>query len=192
MSGKPSISVSGNLYAQTITVSGPIETAEAAKTLGDCEPCKNSHPGQYQAGLPITVGTGNMFERAADYTTTGPNPLSFTRYYNSMQQPFNLMTLAMSLGADWRSNFDRYVNIASATAVGIERPDGQVLNFAASGGVWTSDTDVDLKLTQANGTWTLTDRDDTVETYSAVTAMVGTTAGPYGRLASIQSRNGYN
>jgi len=60
--------------------------------------------------------------------------------------------------------------------------------MAASG---TSDTDVDLKLTQAGGTWTLTDRDDTVETYTAATAMVGTTAVPYGWLASIQSRNGY-
>ncbi len=65
----------GILYPQSISVSGPITTspttASSGKTLGDCEPCKGNHPGLVSTGLPITIGTGNMFETATDYTTTG-------------------------------------------------------------------------------------------------------------------------
>src|SRR4029077_14457610 len=51
-------------------------------------------------------------------------------------------------------------------------------------GTWTSDSDVDIKLTQTGSTWTLIDRDDTVETYTAA----GT---GQGLLTSISARNGY-
>jgi hypothetical protein len=83
----------------------------SAKVLGDCQTCENNHPGEDQVGFPITVGTGNMFERATDYMTSGPNSLGLTRYYNSMQQSSNPTTLVVSLGTNWRSTFDRYVNI---------------------------------------------------------------------------------
>ncbi len=66
-----------------------------------------------------------------------------------------------------------------------------MLAFSNSGGVLNSDTDVDLKLTETSSTWTLTDTDDTVETYTRVTRIGGPLATFYGRLASIQSRNGY-
>jgi RHS repeat-associated protein len=134
---------------------------------------------------PVSVNTGNVFEEAADYTTSGPNPLAFTRYYNSMGSP---ASLAVSLGRNWRTNYDRYLQFMYTGSlpgtVMAERADGQVLQFNLVDGVWVTDTDIDATLVQSGTTWTLTDATDTVETYtqiSASTALVG----------SIRARGGY-
>jgi YD repeat-containing protein len=79
--------------------------------------------------------------------------------------------------------YDRYLTVALPSKVTAERADGQVLTFKFTGSAWVSDTDVDITLTQSGATWTLTDRDDTVETYS----VIGTT----GTLTSITARGGY-
>ena len=59
----------------------------------------------------------------------------------------------------------------------------EVSNFTSSSGTYTPDTDVDLKLTNSGSTWTLTDHDDTVETYTA--------SGSKATLTSIKKRGGY-
>ena len=118
--------------------------------------------GDLPSGDPIGIGTGNMFEQIADYQTTGANPLAFTRYYNSMAAP---NTFATSLGTNWRSNYDRYLRIVSASSVIAERPDGQQVTFTSTNSAWTTDTDLDLKLTSSGSTWTLTDSNDTIETF---------------------------
>jgi RHS repeat-associated protein len=133
-----------------------------------------------QRGEPIDLGTGNMFEQVTDYTTVGQNKLAFIRYYNSMATPD---TLATALGRNWRSNYDRYLRIVSSTEVDAERSDGQVVAFILVGSTWTPDTDVDMTLTNAGSTWTLTDHDDTVETYTA--------PGATGTLNTIALPNGY-
>src|SRR6185436_9796247 len=121
-----------------------------AKALGD----PSGIPGCPDCGDPINVGTGNLYEQVADYRTVGPNNLSFTRYYNSMA---SASTFAASLGANWRSTYDRYLRIVSASSITAERENGRQVNFTLSGGNWTTDTDVDLKLTNSGTTWTLTD-----------------------------------
>ncbi len=146
------------------------------QTLGD----PSSQIGCAICGYPINLGTGNMFEEADDYHTAGPNRLEFLRYYNSMATS---PTFAASLGKNWRSNYDRYLNI-SPTSVIAERPDGQQVTFTSSGGGWTTDADIDLTLTGAGSTWTLTDHQDTVETYTAG-------SGSEALLQTIQARNGY-
>ena len=133
-----------------------------------------------QVGEPIDVGSGNMFDQVTDYTTVGQNKLAFIRYYNSMQMPG---TLAKTLGVNWRSNFDRYLRIISATEVDAERPDGQVVSFVLTSGIWTPDTDVDMTLTKSGSTYTLTGHDDTIETYTA--------SGAVGTLNTIALPNGY-
>lgn len=151
----------------------------SAKSLGNC----NCSPGGASGGEPINIATGNVFELVTDYSTTGQNPLSFTRTYNSMGATANANTLATSLGMNWRSNYDRYLNIVSSSSVFAERADGQVLTFTLTGGSWKADSDVDVSLTNAGSTWTLTDHDDTVETYIVT--------GSKGVLSSIVARNGY-
>lgn len=141
-------------------------------------------PGAAAAGKPITLSTGNMFESKTDYTTAGPNPLYFARYYNSLQSANG--SFAGTMG-NWRTPFDRYLHISPAsspTSVIAERADGRAYLFTGSGSTWTTDSDVDVTLTHSGSTWTLTDHDDTVETYSDNGAGKGT-------LSSIALRNGY-
>ena len=131
--------------------------SQAGKSLGN--PWNIS--GCLICGEPINVGTGNLYSQVSDYSTVGTNQLVFTRYYNS------LASSTTALGANWRSNFDRYLNIVSATSMMAERADGQQLSFTLVNGAWTTDSDLDVKLANSGLTWTLTDRDDSVETYTA-------------------------
>ncbi|HUN56488.1 MAG TPA: chitobiase/beta-hexosaminidase C-terminal domain-containing protein [Candidatus Binataceae bacterium] len=138
-------------------------------------------PGGCSCGDPISLGNGNLFESASDYSTFGQNALSFTRYYNSLA---NSNTFASALGGNWRSNFQRYLRVLSSSRVIAERADGQQLLFTQQGGQWATDTDIDVSLTQSGSLWTLTDANDAIETYS--TASAGEAL-----LETIQTRNGY-
>jgi hypothetical protein len=145
-------------------------------------PCIH-YPGAASCGEPIDLGSGNMFYEATDYTTYGQNPLTFIRYYNSLAMPLGN---AISLGANWRHNYDRSLTIINPSAiygVAVERPDGQVISFSSNAGIYTTDSDVNYSLTKSGSTWTLIDGDDTVETYTA--------SGEKGTLNSIRLRNGY-
>lgn len=181
ITGLPNYQANGQLRPVSITVGAPGLTP--AKTLGDCGCAAPGGTGVAGVGDPINVVTGNVFEQVQDYRTAGQNPLGFTRYYNSQQTAYNPGTPAVTLGANWRSNFDRYLNIVSGSTVTAERPDGQVITFTLQGSTWTTDTDVDLTLTQNGSTWTLKDRNDTTESY--------TVSGSTGTLQSITARNGY-
>jgi len=135
----------------------------------------------------ISANSGNVFYQVTDYQTAGPNPLAFARYYNSGA---SVTSFARALGPNWRSNYDGYINsLPSSTVATVERPSGQVLGFFNNGSAWITDTDVDYKLVHSGTTWTLTDPDDTVETYSEV--ILGTLATNESLLTSIKARNGY-
>jgi len=121
-----------------------------------------------------------MYDHYTDYETVGQNKLALTRYYNSFSNPD---TYAITMGQNWRSNYDRYLHFVSANYINVERMDGQVVSFSSSSGIWSTDTDIDLKLSSSGSNWLLTDPNDTVETYF-------TSAGK-GLLSSIALRNGY-
>jgi Domain of unknown function (DUF6531) len=204
-------SAGGYLTTTTYTVSGLMPTNALAKSNGNpanapgcmctASPPQNSSAGGLQLSLPASTGqqtmstngqgsvgepimpsTGNVFDQVADYSTIGQNPLQFARYYNSMGNATGMNTYATTLGVNWRSTYDRYLQITSTTVVA-ERADGQYLSFTLSGTNWVSDSDIDVKLTHSGTTWTLTDANDTVETYTA--------SGAKGTLQSIVARNGY-
>jgi len=187
-SGLPGAGVGSNSNSDTEFTS--ITNCAAAKSLGYCAACAANadHPGEPSSGDPITIGTGNLFEEATDYTTAGKNPLSFTRYFNSLGGTFYSETFATTLGVNWRGTYDSYLHITpatgQATSVFAERADGQVLDFTFNGSSWTTDTDVDATLTQSGSTWTLTDRNDAVFIYTANSTGEGL-------LNSITLRNGY-
>ncbi len=140
--------------------------------------CSN---GQGFVADPVNVATGNLFEAVTDYSTVGTNPLALTRYYNSMSYTRGLYPTLM--GVNWRTNFDRYLNVVSSSLVVAERQDGRRVVFNLVGSTWTPDADIDIKLTNSGSTYTLTDSDDVVETYS-VTSGKGT-------LTSIAWPSGY-
>jgi len=159
-------------------------------------------PNKHMPGEPIDIASGNVYYSVTDYTTSGQNPLAYTRYYNSLgnlptQLPILVAsdlssTRAIEAGGNWRSNYDRYLKTPSPTTVIAERPDGQQLTFTLNGSTWTPDTDIDMTLTESGNQWTLTDSSDTVESYSTVPVMAGySPLSAYARLDSITSRNGY-
>lgn len=120
-----------------------------------------------------------MFYSVTDYKTAGQNTLDFTRYYNSRSNAL------ITLGANWRSTYDRFIWFYSSSSVGVQRADGQTLRFTLNGTTWISDTDVDDTLTNSGSTWTLTAPNDTVETYSNSSSINAA------MLNIIQARNGY-
>jgi YD repeat-containing protein len=130
-------------------------------------------------GNPITVSNGNKSETVVDFTTGGPNALSFVRYYNSHLQA-TTGRFSMPLGKKWMSNFDRYLRDNGSSAKRIYRPDGTVIPFTLVGSVWTPPVDLPVKLVQAGSNWEYTDIDDSVDVYDSTF-----------RLTSIRQRNGY-
>lgn len=141
-------------------------------------PCDCAVP---QAGEPIQIATGNMYEEALDYETAGNNMLNFKRYYNSLG---DRTTESYMLGVNWRSIYDRYIRLTLANnvlSVVAERPSSQELIFTNSGsGNWNTYSDIDVKLVQTLSGWILTNDDDSVESY-----------GTNGLLEAIQYRDGY-
>ena len=101
-------------------------------------------------------------------------------------------TLASGLGANWRSTFDRYLKLTSSTTVIAERADGQQFTFTLNGSTWTPYTDIDVTLTHTGSQWTLTDNDDSIETYTTATLLPEISeVSLWAQLNSIHSRNGY-
>jgi RHS repeat-associated protein len=177
------VSPSGN------TLSGPWQssncgsagsgTINVSRSSGKLIGSGSLSTGDCMCGDPIDINTGNVHEQYTDYSTSGTNPLQFIRYYNSRTQG----TYSTELGTNWRSNFDRYLQLSLSTVVA-ERANGQQLTFTLQSGKWVSDTDVDVTLSESGSTWTLTDIDDTVETYNAISSIEAV-------LTSVESRNGY-
>jgi len=161
----------------------PVNAAPLAKELG-CPDCNGGRPG---IGNPISLGGGNKYQAVTDFETATPDKLGFTRYYNSGGALDRQRSI---LGAGWRSVFDAYIDTTHpGWYVYVHRPDGQVLemDFAFGSSTWYAiQADVDLQLTQTGSSWVLTDSDDTVWTFTQLTAQA-----PAAVLASIKRRSGY-
>lgn len=82
-------------------------------------------------GDPITIGTGNSFQRETDFRSPDPSILEFTRFYNSRGSRSSLMRNY------WTTNYDIHVENAGAVA-SVQRPDGKVIPFNLVSGVYQS------------------------------------------------------
>ena len=131
--------------------------------------CNAYHSGAGSCGEPIDLGSGNVFDQVTDYETAGQNKLSLIRYYNSMAIAGHLRhqhghQLAHQLRPLSACLILRHYGVVA------ERPDGQQLSVSRRVQASTRPTaTLILQLANPSGsTWTLTDRDDTVETYTVV------------------------
>src|SRR6202051_5094969 len=158
------------LLALLCSMPAPARAGGAGLNAGtDCPP-----PGPQCRGDPIRLPSGDVYEEVTDYTTAGQNPLVVTRHYNSAAG------VAGGAFGNWRWTYDRGLGITGSEIDAI-RSDGKLISFFPDGhGGWNGVTDIDLRLAQSGSTWTLTDWDDNVETYTAA-----------GQLTSITARNGY-
>lgn len=154
------------------------------ETRDDTGLCLTKQPMSCPAdGNPIQAALANKFQVERDIVGTGENPLSFTRFYNSIPVP------ASTMGPRWRHTFDRSLLLSSSQTPAhafMLRPDGGILRFTQNGSAWIADGDLNDRLTQlVDGTgtvtgWTLTlGADDSVESYD-----------PQGILLAITQRSG--
>lgn len=128
------------------------------------------------AGNPIQPALANKWQTDVDYTGAGSFPLRFFRTYNS------IAVRTGEFAPQWRHNYNRSVWMprGQSTMVRVYRPDGAVLTFTDSGGVWVTDADTEDSLSQTGTGWEFrAASDDSVEQYDSE-----------GRLLSITSRAG--
>lgn len=166
----------------------PCQCSPIGKSLGNL--CKVGMCGR---GDPINVDTGNLFEEITDYVSGGSIPLTFVRFYNSLD---DATTPEGIFGRHWRSDFER-----SLVLPPVESPDGPVKAYRGDGQIlalnsrltfrdrqpvfyWLGDTDTSIRVDRNETSCTLTNEDDSVETYEMVDAINA-------RLISIRMREGY-
>jgi RHS repeat-associated protein len=155
----------------------PFYTPEKStqKNIGD--EC-NSGLSPY-VGNPIHAGTGNKFQRESDYTSP-VSPLSFVRYYNSLDDRVGVM------GHGWRHSYERAIELnSSGNTASVIRADGKTYTYKLNSGAWTTDPDVTSTLSRAgDGSWSFTLASGTVENYDAEGKLTGITT-TNGRTTSL-------
>ncbi len=130
-------------------------------------------------GNPINAITGNKFEKETDINSSTGILYGFVRYYNSQS------TVTTTLGANWRSIYDRSLDFKGDSSIEAYRPDGQVEAFTLVSDAWEPGVDTTSKLSaQLNASneqtgWEIVTNNDTKEIYNI-----------NGRLKSITTRTG--
>lgn len=176
----------GASHSFTVTASATdaLSGIDAEKNLGE-NPVAHSGCAAATAARtdkPISIATGNEVVTETDYAGGSPFPLRLTRYYNS------LPPRAATLGPHWRHWYDRSIGIVTvedkgktSTYADMVRPDGRVLRFTLSNGVWVAPPDaVDRLENLAGGGYRYVCGDDNVEVFSSS-----------GRLVTLSAREGF-
>jgi YD repeat-containing protein len=129
---------------------------------------------------PINIALGNKHQEEVDYSGSGPFPLTFTRYYNSLHG-FNtvsngqVISVRFGMHSNWRHTYERSIIVAASTRFTTAfayRPDGKVLRFNLVNGAYVGEADVNDRLQQlfdasnqpAGWQYTMSPTDE-VETY---------------------------
>ena len=169
-------------------------------------------PDDMCVGNPVNIASGNKYAVERDYVGAGAFPLEYVRRYNS--QAANIYTGAappfVSRLVMWRGSYEKAVLFnghQAFPAVDVYREDGKVIRFEPVGGVWQTDADINLKLTQhidtggATTGWTVTTANDVREEYTAAGSLISqsdrggvTHTVNYdaaGRIASVMHSFGY-
>ncbi|TAH32498.1 MAG: RHS repeat protein [Alphaproteobacteria bacterium] len=173
------------------TTSERNEATVISGCVADSQP-KNNGKQCPTAGNPVTIANGNKFQQAEDYSSGGVDRLEFIRYFNSIGQfdpPAGSPDAAPResiMGANWRSNWDRSLYYYRPDWIWLRRADGSEFEFKKINGIWDSrdGDDIAFRVADGAGSITVTDLDDTVETYDA-NGITG------GRLTQIRYKSGY-
>ena len=123
----------------------------------DKDPCD-------KVGNPISLASGNKFQREVDIEAVGISPIEFVRYHNS------LGFVSRSFVNYWTHTYDRHVEIPidpQTEPVKVVRPDGKKLNFFWNGVGFEPFAGVKATLAETANGWTFTDNEMTVENFDA-------------------------
>ncbi|WP_329576548.1 LamG domain-containing protein [Kitasatospora sp. NBC_01250] len=163
-------SPSNGLYALNIQVPQPLITSSLSQNSSE-------------HGFDASIGNYTTSDTDADVSTAGP-PLEVVRDYNSRDPRYT-----GAFGAGWSSVFDsrateQYNTSGALTGVVVTYPDGSQVGFGRNGdGSFSPPAGRFATLKSVTGGYTLTDKNDTVYTY---TQSLG--SGGYG-VSSIADAN---
>jgi RHS repeat-associated protein len=126
---------------------------------------------------PVVLSTGNYIQNRVDLRLPGKGfPFEFRRFYNSQ---FSSQTNS-PLGYGWTFSYNERLQIVETNVLAIQG-DGSAWTFSQSGSGYVGEPGIyDILVNNAvDGTWTLTDKNQTVKSFDA-----------NGRLVSIRDKNG--
>lgn len=109
-------------------------------------------------GNPCDASTGNKLHVETDFPGGFGIP-SFQRFYNS------LSTRDDGLGTGWSYSFNKRLLIGAAQ-IQYVGGNGSVIIFTKSGSSWVAGADIQAKLTVANGYYTITSTDGSIEVFN--------------------------
>lgn len=158
------------LYGYSLATNATADSNTASLGTDDID-----NGSSYAAGDPINVATGNFMIRKNDISISGKNPISFSRFYNAMDN------WQGALGNNWYDNFEVKLKNMSSRRVRISFEDGHTEDFIyGDDGVWFSTPGKYSKInTSADGAFSLTKTDGTSYIFDVT-----------GNLSSIQYLNG--
>lgn len=142
-------SLSGGSPQSVSSYSAPLPTSPAVTAAADV-PC---------VGNPCDASTGNKLHAETDFVGGSGVP-SFQRTYNSFS------TRDVGFGQGWSHSYSKRLNFVSATQVQYVAANGSVTSFLKSGSSWSGGADLKTKLTVANGYYTFTNSDGSVEVFN--------------------------
>lgn len=130
----------------------------------------NTSSGSTSSCNPINIATGEKYLTFKDYEAAGASRLKFERYYSSYNNEVG------TLGANWKSNFDRKLILLGKVSNGAhrviaERAQGDAVVFTqatAEGNtksVWQAENNAFEQLVKLENGWQLTLENNTKERY---------------------------
>jgi len=147
----------------------PDTIVSVEKSIGANQQCR----GNPSRGNPIQLATGNKFQTEIDISSS--NPLSFTRFYNSM------LTSTYGVGKGWSANYLQFLTPSITNITEINRANG-VKYFSLCpeiAGMCEVDNDLEITFERTNSGFTLITENDDIELYDT-----------NGKLLSITQRSG--
>lgn len=135
-------------------------------------------------GHPIIPATGEKIRTETDWSDSGPDPLSLTRFYRSGWAN-TAVSPGAGMGQVWSHSYSTKLQAAPSDApisVIVTLPKGYARTFArAATGAWTANDSADTLTSTASGAWVWhSAEDDSTYTFDAS-----------GKLQTQQARNGW-
>lgn len=168
---------SPGLYGVSLTVTDSFLRTSSASVTINVQAANIGHTTLTVAGAdPVVLSTGNYIQSRNDLRLSGKGfPFVFNRFYNSK---FSALS-GKPIGFGWTFSYNRQL-VDTGSNVLVSLGDGSTWTFFQTNGAYISEPGFyETLITNADGTWSLTDKAQTVSLFNT-----------NGSLASITDKNG--